>query len=169
MFLTGSEDGLMCAVNNACADIDDALEAVMNANVALSRIGFVGAQAQQLYALTNVQGLQLWDFGREEMLVNIEDMRAPCSQAVSSQMDYLIDCKYHAPTDELYLLAGGDAGQLAVFHVHPGQGPMAAATAYNAQGHTQVVRGFDWHVDSGRLWTGGEDCKVRHDHPTADQ
>jgi hypothetical protein len=128
VFLTGSEDGLMCAVNNACADIDDALEAVMNANVALSRIGFAGAQAQQLYAVTNVHGLQLWDFGREELLVNIEDMRGPCSQAVASHMDYLIDCKYHPSTDELFLFAGGDAGHLAVFHVRPGEGPVAAAT-----------------------------------------
>ena len=35
VFLTGSEDGLMCAVNNACPDIDDALEAVLTVDVAI--------------------------------------------------------------------------------------------------------------------------------------
>lgn len=30
----------------------------------------------------------------------------------------------------------------------------------HAQGHSQVVRGFEWDVDRSQLWSGGEDCKV---------
>lgn len=110
VFVTGSEDGLMCAVNNASVHQDDALEAVINVNVAISRIGFLGAQAQQVYAVTNVHGIQIWDFGAfsstdfsnsscrgcdlqaggaaqaQTLLVNVEDLRPACSMAASLQV-----------------------------------------------------------------------------------
>jgi WD40 repeat protein len=44
VFVTGSEDGLICAINNACADMDDAIETVINVNCAIARVGFLGAQ-----------------------------------------------------------------------------------------------------------------------------
>ena len=66
-------------------------------------------------------------------MVNIEDLRPACSQAVAFEMDYLIDCKYNAANDELYVLAGADAGHLAVFEVRPGEGVVARATASDAQ------------------------------------
>jgi hypothetical protein len=160
IFLTGSEDGLMCAVNNACADMDDALEAVANVNVAVSRIGFVGAQAQQAYAVTNVHGIQLWNLGADELLVDIQDVRAPCAQAVSIPIDYAIDCKYDCDTDALLVVVGSDLGHLAACQLKPEEGPVPVATAFHANAHSQIVRGFDWDVRSGHLWTGGEDCKV---------
>ena len=60
VFVTGSEDGLMCAINNASGDIDDAIESVINVNCAIARVGFVGPLSQQVYAVTNLRGLQLW-------------------------------------------------------------------------------------------------------------
>ena len=62
--------------------------------------------------------------------------------------------------DILYLLAGADSGDVGVFEVKAAEGPVVKAIARHHNGHSQVVRGFDWHVPSGLLWTGGEDCKV---------
>ena len=150
----------MCYQLNASDDIDDAIEVVFNVNVAISRVGFVGSKAQQAYALSNVHGLQLWNLGAEEILVDIDDLRPACSQAVSCQMDYVIDCKYDADKDALYVVAGSDVGHVAAYQLAPGIGPIAVMAAFEANAHSQVVRTFEWETRSGHFWSGGEDCKV---------
>jgi hypothetical protein len=55
---------------------------------------YISCVCVQVYAVTNVHGLQLWDFGSEECLVDVEDMRPACSQAAAREIDYLIDCWY---------------------------------------------------------------------------
>ena len=43
----------------------------------------------QLYVLTHVEGLQLWDFGAETRLVKVDDIRPSLSQASPGlQIDY---------------------------------------------------------------------------------
>ena len=140
---------------------------VINVNVAISRIGFVGTEAKQVYALSNIHGLQvpkdacscticlrvcadtsvrarvcaciwlcacthahalshadaeqcrkLWDLGAEELLVDVNDMRPACATAAAMDFDYLIDCKYHAATDRLLLVAGADRCGCSHFPPH---------------------------------------------------
>jgi hypothetical protein len=71
----------------------------------------------------------------------------------------VIDCKYHASGDVLYMLAGSSAGTVGMYALS-NQGPSCVGVLANSEGHTEVVRGFDWDVEGGLLCTGGEDCKV---------
>ncbi len=46
--------------------------------------------------------------------------------------------------DILYLLAGADSGDVGVFEVKAAEGPVVKAIARHHNGHSQVVRGFDY-------------------------
>ncbi len=71
----------------------------------------------------------------------------------------VIDCKYHAGSDVLYMLGGNSSGTVGMYALS-NQGPACVGVLAHAEGHSEVVRGFDWDVGAGVLCTGGEDCKV---------
>lgn len=101
-------------------------------------------------------------------------------QTLAPGLDYLIGCEYNPAADQLWLLAGNNAGGVGFFPVaeprrgsgeqpqsqqqqqqqqQPLFGPPAAVLP--GGGHTDVVRSMLWPGAAGSLCvTGGEDSKI---------
>mmetsp|Transcript_44250 Transcript_44250/g.139600 ORF Transcript_44250/g.139600 Transcript_44250/m.139600 type:complete len:361 (-) Transcript_44250:438-1520(-) len=163
--VSGGEDGLICVSNHQPEDEDDSLEAVFNVEVAISRIGFCGNLAQQVYCTTNIHSLQMWDVGKEKLLVNVEDMRGALQSTSPHPVDYLVDCKYQRSTDTLHLFTGSESGHLSMWRLSS-DGPQLEACMQDKEGHVAIVRGVCCDFEKSIIWSGGEDCKVcmwKHD------
>lgn len=95
---------------------------------------------------------------------------------LAPELDYLIGCEYSESSNQLWLLAGNNAGTVGFFPVlePPMSAAAAAAAAANpgtslfgppaavlAGGHDDIVRSVLWPGAGGSLClSGGEDSKV---------
>uniref|UniRef100_A0A7N0V378 Uncharacterized protein n=1 Tax=Kalanchoe fedtschenkoi TaxID=63787 RepID=A0A7N0V378_KALFE len=171
--VTASVDGLICVFDTA-SDIneDDHLESVLNVGTSIGKVGFFGETSQQLWCLTHIETLSLWDWKNAEAGAHFHDARSAASASWKMEnVDYFVDCHYSKEDNALWVIGGTNSGSLGYFPVSY----RAAAPAIGSPqavlqgGHTGVVRSVlpvsCMRSGPGRGggifgWTGGEDGRL---------
>ncbi|KAJ2159292.1 hypothetical protein GGF46_003128 [Coemansia sp. RSA 552] len=153
-FLSGSTDGLLCTFDMSQPEEDDALEYVANTNASIAQCGYFGPESQFIYAQSDMDTLQLWT-DEATQLADFGDVRDLTQGGVP--VDYIVNCKYDADAQRLYMVGGNNDGQIQLLHV--GAASMEHAQTLDS-GHSDVVRGFGWDLPGGWAVSGGEDGRV---------
>lgn len=161
--LSASVDGLMCFFNTD-GDIndDEHLESVINVGTSIGRVGFFGDTSQNLWCLTHIETLSVWDWQDARIEANFEDSRGLASEMwMLDDIDYFVDCHYSLENDKLWVIGGTNSGTLGYFPVNykGGKGAIGSAEAVLEGGHKGVVRSvLPMRKRRGIFgWTGGED------------
>ena len=166
VLLSGSVDGLICALDCRHTSEDEAVTNIYNNEVPVSGLGFFGtAPAAHAYALSSVETLSVWNLQHSGACVARFDaiIRAPADDdgggPAPEGVDYLVGCAYDEAAARLYLLAGEHSGTLHVLAVEPGAlTVLSTLKGGPTSGHTADVRCCCWSGDA--LVTGGEDARL---------
>lgn len=161
--LSGSVDGLMCALDCSQTDEDAAVTAIINTESPISSIGFFGpTPSAQVYVMSSIETFSVWDMQKSACMARFDSIiRTPIDDGVAQTdgIDYVIGCSYDEDLSRLYLLAGEHSGTLHVLAVEPSELIVMASLRGNmTSGHTSDVRCFYW--DRHSLVTGGEDARL---------
>lgn len=155
LFSSG-EDGLinMFKLSPQMSDLEDALDSTFSVEQTASRFGFFGPRLEFMYCITMAETLSLWSLDEDgTRIADFPSMREQLSRLARTQIHYLVDCAYHAPSAKLVLFAGTQHGLCLAFAVEPsGISPFGAV----GRGHASVVRDV-LTVTNDLLLTGGED------------
>ncbi|CAM8909032.1 unnamed protein product [Rhodiola kirilowii] len=179
--ISASVDGLIC-VFDTTSDIneDDHLESVLNVGTSIGKVGFFGETNQQLWCLTHIETLSLWDWKKAEAGANFQDARSVASASWKMEhVDYFVDCHYSKDDDSLWVIGGTNSGTLGYFPVtYRRTSTIGSPEAVLQGGHVGIVRSVlpVSCMDSGPSqghgifgWTGGEDgrlcCWSSHESP----
>ena len=76
----------------------------MNPQQSVGRIGFFGAQLENLYCISQINTLSLWNIAEGETLASFPSIRADLSAHMPT--DYLLDCHWDAASSSLFLASG---------------------------------------------------------------
>jgi len=156
--VTASEDGVVCFFDCRVPDEDDALESIINVESAVSKIGFFGPNAENIFCLTGTETLDLWNLWTAERIHHYDTLREDCNTN-GVPTDYLIDCVYDHQSTELFLLAGDHNGTVNVLNVGGGNAQLRHEAAYKG-GHKACIRTAYYDPDQIMLYTGGEDARM---------
>lgn len=164
--LSGSVDGLLCAIDCTQADEDSAVTSIYNTEAPVASLGFFGdAPSAQVYVLSSVETLSVWNLQHSGACVARFDaiIRTPADDdgggPAPEGVDYLVGCAYDEAAARLYLLAGEHSGTLHVLAVEPGAlTVLSTLKGGPTSGHTADVRCCCWSGDA--LVTGGEDARL---------
>ncbi|KAJ7360624.1 WD repeat-containing protein 89 [Desmophyllum pertusum] len=150
---------------------DDALDSVLNTGSSVSQIGYFGSKSTDLYCLTHIETLQLWDTTEVLKTEGTQQIQCTCNKVAGPEfvgkktadftnprkengsgdpLDYLIDCMYHPIKDQL--------GRLHLFHIKDLAELKPVCPLMG--GHTATVRCLQWDHKSETLLTGGEDSII---------
>lgn len=167
--ISGAEDGLACVFDTSQASEEAALKNILTVQSPIREIGFFGPQSEAIYCLTGSETLQLYhkddaacrkDFGPQfrQYLSRQLNFSSKTNNNNSCNIDYLVDCHWDAPRQELLLLAGSANGNAGVFSVGQTNGEINLAH-YLRGGHRGVLRA--WHALSTNIFvTVGEDARM---------
>jgi WD40 repeat protein len=171
---TGGEDGLVCVYDTRRATAEESLQAVVNANCAVRRVGFFAPGGDGLYVLTGSETLSLWHTGTAQCIADWQDIRERISPA--RPVNYLIDCHYDSAAQRLFVAAGDWEGAVTVCEVSDAAvtplqrlGGGGGSSESGAGGHSAMVRSFlvgsssSSSTGSGSaacILTGGEDARL---------
>ncbi|GAQ83008.1 WD40 repeat protein [Klebsormidium nitens] len=172
--LSSSVDGLVCVFETGgTLDDEDCMETVLPVNTSVSSFGFYGPQAENVWCLTNIETMSLWNWAEGAQLADFPETRELASrQWQGPPIDYLIQCEYDPSTSQLDLVAGTQDGAVGVFTVDQSnrcsdaavpRGSLRPAKEVYHGAHESVVRAFcriREGQSSGLIWTGGEDRKM---------
>lgn len=152
---TGSTDGLICLFDVSKGNEDDALDSVLNTGSSVNQIGYFGPKLADLYCLTHIETLQLWDTVEGTMTTHFTNPRE--ENGTEDNFDYFVNCIHHPTEKQLYFVGGTNSGRLHVFHVKDSElEPVCPLMG----GHTSTVRCLQWDYKSETLLTGGEDSII---------
>ncbi|XP_068663228.1 WD repeat-containing protein GTS1 [Aristolochia californica] len=170
--VSASVDGLMCIFDtNGHINDDNHLESVMNVGTSIGKVGFFGEKNQNLWCLTHIETLSVWDWTDATQQADFQDARALASDSWNrDHVDYFVDCFYSGVDDRLWVIGGTNAGSLGYFPVnYKGMGTIGPPEAVLEDGHAGVVRtvlpASSAHILPTRnqgifSWTGGEDGRL---------
>ena len=163
ILLSGGEDGLACVFDTSQATEEAALKNVLTVQSPIREVGFFGPQSDAIYCLTGSESLLLYhkdetacrkDFG--------SNLRRYLSQQTGTDGDsitpieYLVDCHWDAPRQELLLLAGSTNGEAGIFRV----GDRDISIAHRLHGgHRGVIRAWN-PLSTNIFMTVGEDARM---------
>jgi len=156
IFLTSSEDGLVCVFDLLKKSVDDALIGVANTDSSVRRFGLF--KSNLLWCLTDTESLALFridDDGCEE-LKSFDEIRqydSTSGQCILS--DYLVDCMFDDRTTSLLILAGDHTGQLKLLKLCD-ERVVPIFTFPSRCGHTSTVRCVA-NLGNDMIVTGGDD------------
>lgn len=152
---TGSTDGLICLFDVSKGNEDDALDSVLNTGSSVSQIGYFGPKLAELYCLTHIETVQLWDTVEGSMTTHFTNPRE--ENGTEDKFDYFVNCMYCPTENQLYFVGGTNSGRLHVFDVKDSElEPVCPLMG----GHTSIVRCLQWDYKSETLLTGGEDSII---------
>ncbi len=175
--MTGGVDGLACVFDvGAAADEEEALSGVLSVGPSVARLGFYGGthpgSPSRLWVLTGTEELSLWDWADAARAAAAPDTRAALGAAAAAAgaaggalnaPDYLIRCEWDAAAQQLWLLAGTQAGAVAAFPVGAADAALGPPALLLQGGHVDVVRAVEWRPERGAArgaLTGGEDSRL---------
>ncbi|KAK9909388.1 hypothetical protein WJX75_001502 [Coccomyxa subellipsoidea] len=180
-FLSGSMDGLINVADfsDVGLDEDDSFKAALNLDASVSRLGFYGEQAEQLWCLSHTDTLHLWDWqaacneeseGGEGPLADVLDVKERLSEKQSSSgqrlpsVDYVVGCSYSLGA--LSIAGGSSCGSVSISDVAvPGSSgdecTFSGCRLLLKGGHSDVVRSALWPSErSPVFFTAGEDARI---------
>jgi hypothetical protein len=76
----------------------------LNPQQSVGRIGFFGPQLENLYCISQINTLSLWNIAEGETLASFPSIRADLSAHMPT--DYLLDCHWDAASASLFLASG---------------------------------------------------------------
>ncbi|XP_069114417.1 WD repeat-containing protein 89-like [Argopecten irradians] len=148
---TGSTDGLVCLFDLGEASEDDALKLTLNSESSVAKIGWCGEQKKNLYCLTHIDTMNVWDTQNEgDDVMELKDLKETLTG--DNAIDYLVDC--FDVNNSLFLTTGTHSGDIRLVDVS-GETPSVVTTL--SKGHNSTVRVTYWDNKTGSLVTGGED------------
>jgi WD40 repeat protein len=167
VLVSAAEDGLACVFDTSQPTEEAALKNILTVQSPIREIGFFGPQSEAIYCLTGSESLLLYhkddtncrkDFGphlRQSLSQEIGATTASNSTSIAP-VEYLVDCYWDTPRQELLLLAGSATGDAAVFRVNDQQ----ISVAHHLHGgHRGVVRAWN-PLSSNVFVTVGEDARM---------
>ncbi|XP_068691830.1 WD repeat-containing protein 89-like [Montipora foliosa] len=152
---SGSLDGLICLFDVSKGTEDDCLDSVLNTGSSVSQIGFYGPTFNNLYCLTHIETLQLWNIPESTMTTEFTNPRE--ENGSGEELNYFIDCAYHQMKDQLFFIGGTHSGRLHVFHVKDSE---LETVCPLMGGHTAIVRCLEFDQKTETILTGGEDSII---------
>ena len=163
---TGGEDGLVCIYDTRRATADEALQAVLNPNCAVRRVGFFGKGGNGIFCLTGSETLSLWHKPTAQCVADWNDVRSDISKVDGvSGINYLVDCYYESSNERLYVAAGDAGGALTICEVSDTSVTPRAKFGWSTndsdprlQGHRSTVRSL--LVCEHYILSGGEDARI---------
>lgn len=159
--VTASEDGVVCFFDYRIPDEDDAIESILNAESAITTVGFFGPQNENIFCLTGSETLDLWNLWTAERLHHYDTIRDDCNKN-GIVTDYLITCVNDDQSNEFFLLTGnhdGDINAVTVGTEGASVGQINRETALK-NGHKACVRCIYYDSENRTLYTGGEDSRL---------
>ena len=143
VLLSGSVDGLICALDCRHTSEDEAVTNIYNNEVPVSGLGFFGtAPAAHAYALSSVETLSVWSLQQGVRLQHFDQIRrdleaeeahaaaaaaapatllaaaaAPPAPSAADGIDFLVGCQWDAAAQKLYLVAGEHGGTAHLLRV----------------------------------------------------
>jgi len=160
VLVSGAEDGLACVFDTSLPSEEEALTNVLNVQSPVREVGFFGPQSEAIYVLTGSESLLLYHKDDAACRKNFgPDLRAHLSRQIgpgAAPFEYLIDCHWDAPRQELSLLAGSVKGDAGVFRVSEQDASLAH---YLQGGHRGVLRAWQ-PLSSSMFVTVGEDARM---------
>lgn len=150
LLLTGSTDGLVCKFDVSEPSEDDAIQLSLNPDSAVARIGWCGAESENIYCITHTDTFHLWEGEEGDLLKEICDIKDKLKDADS--IDYLVDCV--SSQNKYHLLAGKHSGEVKLIDV---SGEDCKVILSLTGGHSATVRCQLWDPQTSTLVTGGED------------
>mmetsp|Transcript_52758 Transcript_52758/g.67651 ORF Transcript_52758/g.67651 Transcript_52758/m.67651 type:complete len:372 (+) Transcript_52758:48-1163(+) len=153
---TGSEDGLVCIYDTTQAKAEDSVQAVINADCAIRKIGFFAPGGEGMYVLTGSETLSLWHKNSAQC-INPQHQDARHLLSTSNvNVDYLVDCHYNPTSEKLLLTAADWNGVTSISEVtNSSVLPLASLTS----GHRSMVRS-SMFISQDVVLTGGEDSRI---------
>ncbi|PFX16795.1 WD repeat-containing protein 89 [Stylophora pistillata] len=134
-----TQDGLICLFDVSKGNEDDALDSVLNTGSSVSQIGYFGPKLAELYCLTHIETVQLWDTVEGSMTTHFTNPRE--ENGTEDKFDYFVNCMYCPTENQLYFVGGTNSGRLHVFHVKDSElEPVCPLMG----GHTSIVRCLQW-------------------------
>lgn len=148
---TGSTDGLVCVFDIAQPTEDDALQLTLNSESSVARIGWCGEEQRNLFCLTHIDTLCVWDTQNDgEDIKILNDLKETLKG--SDAVEYLVDC--FDANNSLFVATGTHSGDIRLVDIS-GETPTVASTL--SGGHNSTVRVAHWDSKTNSLVTGGED------------
>eukprot|EP00762_Andalucia_godoyi_P002850 ANDGO_04475.mRNA.1 WD repeat-containing protein 89 homolog len=132
---------------------EDGLQATMNVQDAVSRIGFFGRQNENLWVTTTSERLSLWSLESASRIADFDQtVRETCVA------DYLVSCVYDSDSDALVVATGTFDGtiRLAAVSQTAVQQPFAELSG----AHSALVRSCLVSSAGNVIYTGAEDSKI---------
>ena len=158
LLVSASEDGLACIFDSSQPSEEAALQGVLNVQAPLRSVGFFGPTYEGIYCLTGSESLSVWHHDTAQRICDFGlNLRNDLSELASVPVDYLVDCFWNAPKQQLSLLTGNHAGDGAVFQVEAGK---ITPLCKLQNGHRGDIRSW-CHMTSGDVFaTVGEDARL---------
>ncbi|GAA5885625.1 hypothetical protein JCM6882_007500 [Rhodosporidiobolus microsporus] len=173
VLLSGSVDGLITTYDVRIADEDDAVQSTSQFGASLAHAGWMALKGQEksqeykgIFGATTIETLQYWDVEQQDQVVDFGDVRDVALQPWRT--DYLIGAHYNPALGGVCLLAGTEAGGVALVNATDYQSwfleqhlPSAGGrTLATNRGHTDIVRCAEVNGKTGTVVTGGEDGQI---------
>jgi WD40 repeat protein len=169
ILVSAAEDGLACIFDTSQPSEEAALKNILTVQSPIREVGFFGPQSEAIYVLTGSESLQLYhkdhtmcrkDFGLQfrRQLTHLVGANGTGNSNSIAPIEYLVDCHWDAPRQELLLLAGSANGDAGVFRVGGGEQDITLAHHLHG-GHRGVLRA--WNPLSTNVFvTVGEDARL---------
>jgi len=183
VLFSGSEDGSInqFILNDLkSSNQDETLEATINSDQSVRKMGFFGSRNEYLWVLSQVETTSLWDIETAEQIGTFPDVRDNLTTSINkirtdSSINYLVNCLYHRSSERLFVLAGGISGDAALCHMNKSSIQICAIDEKSGEekkleddekmkdgskntGHTDVIR--DCLILGSHLVTCGQDGRI---------
>ena len=158
LLVSASEDGLSCIFDTSQPSEEAALKSVLNVQTPLREVGFFGPSLEGIFCLTGSETMSVWhhdsaqricDFG-SNVRENLSDL---CGNV---PIDYLVNCYWDDPKQELTLLAGNHAGDGGMFKV---EASLISVQYVLEGGHRGDIRSW-CNLSATTFVTVGEDARL---------
>ena len=176
VLLSGSVDGLICALDCRHTSEDEAVTNIYNNEVPVSGLGFFGtAPAAHAYALSSVETLSVWSLQEGVRLQHFDQIRRdldaeedhaaaaaapaaapPPAPSAADGIDFLVGCQWDAAAQKLYLVAGEHGGTAHLLRVEADALTVEASLRSSSKSRVPPWEGFG-RGHSSLAWPPGTD------------